>query len=97
MDLPFQAAVRRHDTTCLLSVLPRIAPRCRPHVSNVCPGMAFWFLFFASVPYLICGTRHFRRFFELREYLLADPIFGLLLCLRLNNFLAFAGIVPVIS
>ena len=40
----FRAAVRRHDTTCLLYVFPcvflgylfRVAPRRRPRVSGVC-------------------------------------------------------------
>ena len=46
---------------------------------GIVPSYEFLLIVF-SVPYLVSGARHFQRYVELPEYLLVDPIFGLLGC-----------------
>ena len=100
--LLFQAAVRRYDTACLLSVLPSFS-RLPSHgcSTSSTPGSrriapSYGFLPIAvSVPYLLSGARHFQRCFESHVYLLVDRFWACFVWL--NGLATFAGIVPVIS
>ena len=81
--LLFQAALRRYDTICLLSVLPyffSVTFLGLLHVSDLCsrriaPRYGFICTVF-SVPYILSGARHFERCFERNEYFLVDPFSG---------------------
>ena len=75
-----------------------LASQSCPTLSTPCCRLmvpSYGFLLVFSVPYMLSGNRHFQRYFELHEYLLADPILACFI--RLNSLATFAGIVPVIS